>query len=391
MRPVSDIPTPEQCAAAPSPTLGRGSRLVRDNNDAGIGPPQRGTRDLDPYVASSSRLPRLYQFQTPMPTDPLELPATPSRVRDIGRRAALPLPVVRRALALATATPDEEEWRRFLSRVLALLGAGLILAGTVCFVAYNWTRFGRFAKFGLLELAIMAAAAIAWRTLPRLSGQVALAGAAVLVGPLLALYGQTYETGADPYGLFLAWLALIVPWVIAARFSPLWLLALGLLDMSVVLYGTQVVATNVDADALFLAVSAIHALALVAWEVQRRLTDRRSPHLIAVVAFGALLVPAAIRVVEDSPGPVATLGLAGLAAAIAAVMHYYRRVRPDRFMVTIAVATGLAWMAAGIGRIVFRELDLEVGGLFIMSIVVLGEIALGLRWYRGSSSPAKES
>ena len=129
--------------------------------------------------------------------DPLGLPATPHRVRALRRHASLPPHVLSRALALTVATPEEGAWHRFLSLTLALVGAGLLLSGTVCFIAYNWARIGRFAKFGGLELAICVAAAVAWRTLPRVSGQIASATAVVLIGPLLALYGQTYETGAD--------------------------------------------------------------------------------------------------------------------------------------------------------------------------------------------------
>ena len=81
------------------------------------------------------------------------------------------------------------------------------------------------------------------------------------------------------------------------------------------------------------------------------------------------------------------MGLAALAASIVGAFYYYRRIRPDRFMVTIAVATGLAWMAVAIGRVVFSDLHLENMGFVVMALVVLGEIALGLRWSRGSSPP----
>ena len=337
-----------------------------------------------------------------MPTDPLELPATPQRVRATRRNVPLKPHALSRALALAVATPDEAAWHRFLSRTLALLGAGLILSGTVCFIAYNWTRVGRFGKFGVIELAIVAAAIVGWRMLPRLTGQMAIAVAAVLVGPLLAVYGQTYQTGADPYGLFLAWLGLMLPWVIVAEFSPLWVFAIGLLDLTVILYWSQVIEGGVASDALPIVIGAIHLLALAGWELQRRLTDRRSPHLIAVVGFAALFVTAAKfvvtypRFVMTDTGFVAVdpaalralnaVGLVALAASIAGVLYFYRRIRPDRFMVTIAVATGLAWIAVAIGRVVFADLELENTGFFVMALVVLGEITLGLRWYRGSTA-----
>jgi uncharacterized membrane protein len=282
------------------------------------------------------------------------------------------------------ATPDTLAWHRFLSRVLLLLGAGLVLSGAVCFIAYNWDRVGSFAKFGVIEVGIVAAAAVAWRILPRLSGQVALSAAAVLVGPLLALYGQVYQTGADPYGLFLGWLVLILPWVIAAEFSPLWLFALGLLDVSVMLYWSQVLEEGVLRDALPVVVGAIHWMSLVAYEMQRRLTTRRTPHLIATVGFGALLVSASTWVLDEHRSEAHLLGMIAFSAAIIGAFHYYRRVRPDRFMVTIAVASGLAWLAIAIGQVVFFDLRMEIAGGFVMALVVLGEVALGLRWYRTS-------
>jgi uncharacterized membrane protein len=307
-------------------------------------------------------------------------------VREIARVVPLAPHVRSRALTLVDVTPDTLAWHRFLSRVLLLLGAGLVLSGAVCFVAYNWDRVGAFAKFLAVEGAIVGATAVAWKKLPRLSGQVALAAAAVLVGPLLALYGQVYQTGADPYGLFLGWLALILPWVIAAQFGPLWLFALGLLDVSVMLYCGQVLDKGLQRDAQPVVIAAIHLVALIAYELRSELTTRRTPHIIATVGFGALLVGASIFVLDERRTEAHLLAAIALAAAIIGAFHYYRRVRPDRFMVTIAVASGLAWLAISIGRVVFGDLDMSVAGGFVMAIVVLGEVALGLRWYRSSTA-----
>ncbi|HYC52144.1 MAG TPA: DUF2157 domain-containing protein, partial [Gemmatimonadaceae bacterium] len=144
-----------------------------------------------------------------MTGDPLELRATAQRVRVATTAAELGDAATARGVQLAVATPASHEWRGFLATTLALFGGALVLAGVVCFVAFNWSRIGRYGKFALVELAIVAAVVIAWKKLPKLSGQMALFGAAVLVGPLLAVYGQTYQTGADPYGLFLVWAALV--------------------------------------------------------------------------------------------------------------------------------------------------------------------------------------
>jgi uncharacterized membrane protein len=347
-------------------------------------------RDLSPALAIA-----------PVATDPLERPATPERVRAAAAAAALPAPALHRALRLATATPDAAAWDRFLSFALALLGAGLALAGVVCFVAYNWARVGRFGKFALLEAAIAAAALLAWRKLPALSGQVALGAAAVLVGPLLAVFGQTYQTGADPYGLFLTWLALILPWAVAARFTPLWMVAFVLLDVSVGLYWQQRAHVLVVGNplALPLVIAALHAAAVATWEWQRRrrepwLREAWAPQAIAVVGFAALLGPAGACVIDaGEAGMAGFLGIVGLGTAIAAVVHFHRAVRPDRLMVTAAVGAGMALVALVAGRVIFGVLKLELSGLLLMSLFVIAEIALGLRWYRGGGplGPAREA
>jgi uncharacterized membrane protein len=327
-----------------------------------------------------------------MSVDPLELPATPQRVRSAARGAKLPERTTKRALEIVTASPDRDAWHHFLTRTFALLGAGLVLAGVVCFVAYNWARVGRFGKFGVIELAIVAATLVGWRKLPRLSGQIALTCAAVLVGPLFAVYGQTYQTGADPYGLFLTWFVVIIPWVVAARFSALWVIALALLDLALTLFWFQVIGTRSLSQMLLLPLTlgVLHAVVLYCWEWQFRrvppvLDEEWAPRLVAATGLLALWTGAVASVVgfreASLPGMVCLIGLAG---AIAAIYRYYRTVRADRFMVTVAIGTGMALVTVAAGRVIFDALDLEVLGFFLMTGFVIGQITLGLGWFRGS-------
>ena len=60
-----------------------------------------------------------------------------------------------------------------------------------------------------------------------------LLSAMILVGGLMALFGQTYQTGADPWQLFFNWALLVFPWVLISRFHVMWLVWLGLLNLSV--------------------------------------------------------------------------------------------------------------------------------------------------------------
>jgi uncharacterized membrane protein len=331
------------------------------------------------------------------------LRATPHRLRAAAQAAALPPRAVDRALEIATATPDAAAWHRFLSRVLALLGAALILAGVVCFFAYNWDRIGRFGKLGLIEVGIVAAALVGWWRLPRLSGQIALTVAAVLVGPLFGVYGQAYQTGADPYGLFLTWALLIVPWVIAARFTALWVIEVILIDVTLTLWWSQVVSPQWAETwaANFVIVALVHAIAIAAWEWQIRrprawLAETWAPHGLALVGFAGLVVAAGTFVVDpiDYTGRInvaGAIGLALLVAFVATAFWYYQQVRPDRFMVTAAGAAGLALAAVIVGRIVMKDLDMEGWGLLLVALFVIAEITYGLRWLRQTRPPGQEA
>ena len=321
----------------------------------------------------------------------LDLPATPRRVRVVARAAGLTDAAVTRGVALAVETPSPSEWRTFLSRALAMLGAVLALAGVVCFVAYNWDRIGRFGKFALLELAIIGAVVLAWRKLPKLSGEIALFAAAVLIGPLFALYGQTYQTGADPYGLFLTWMLVILPWLAASHFSATWLLALVLLETSITLYWMQVVNPRAARVGLYLPIilGAIDLAALVVWRWQWERAERAwlrelwLQSVLAAMGLFTLLIPALALVFGGrEAGTPGVLGFIALAGAIAAMWRFYGE-RRDRYMLTIAGIAGMVWITALVGRIVIRELDLEVYGALIMAGFVIWQITVALKWYRG--------
>ena len=324
--------------------------------------------------------------------DPLAMRATARRMRLATRAAGLGDAAAMRAVEIAVVTPAPAEWRRFLSGTVAFLGAMLLLAGVITFVAYNWSRIGRFGKFALLELAIVATVLLAWRKLPGLSGQIALFSAAVLVGPLLAIYGQTYQTGADPYGLFLAWALLIVPWAVAARFGANWVLFLLLVDVALGLFFAQVLAPRAAQQALVLPllVAALHTLAALLWELQLRrpssiIREHWALRVIALVGFVALFFPAAYFVMEDSDaGLPGVVGIVALVAAVAGCLRYYSRARSDRFMWTVAGVAGMGLLSVIAARFVFDVLDLGELGLIVMAAVVVWEITYGVRLYRRS-------
>ena len=151
-------------------------------------------------------------------------------------RHALAPPAIGAALQLTGAQPDAPQWRAFAATLLHAAGLGALGAGVLFFVAANWQDYGVFGRFALLQCALLACIALAcWRTPPAALGQAALILASLLTGGLLALFGQSYQTGADVHELFFAWALLALPFALAAGSGALWALWWGVLNVALAL------------------------------------------------------------------------------------------------------------------------------------------------------------
>ncbi len=121
--------------------------------------------------------------------------------------------------------PGLAEWRLFVERLFTLLGVLLMAAGLIFFVAWNWEDMPRLAKFAIAETAFALCALWSlWRWNKSWDARPALFGAALITGALLALYGQTYQTGADAWELFRAWALALLPLALAGRATAFWFL-----------------------------------------------------------------------------------------------------------------------------------------------------------------------
>ena len=321
-----------------------------------------------------------------MTKDLLDLDATPERLQALGEAGVLPPLALKRALGLAVASPPRAWWRRFLSTTLLGLGALLVLSGVISFFAFNWAGLHRFGKFGLLMAAIAAAALTAWRLGERAAGQYALLFAAVLVGPLLAVYGQAYQTGADPYELFLGWGALILPWVILARFAPLWLFQLILANTAIILFWAQVL-KDADRFSLQLTLAALNAVAWITTEILAHrqvpwLTGRWLPRLLAVMALVPLMFSTGELAIDlkvtDGLQLLCALLLAG---ALVGMYAFHRQLHSELFFLTLGAACALIIVTTVMGHIVFEGLDTGLAFL-VMPLMLIGEIAVIVWWLR---------
>ena len=105
----------------------------------------------------------------------------------------------------------------------ALIAAGALTGfAIILWIAANWDQFSNLERFCIVGAVLLASAATAiFLNAARIPAS--LIGVAT-IGGLLALVGQTYQTGADPWQLFAAWAALSLPWVTAARHGSVWVL-----------------------------------------------------------------------------------------------------------------------------------------------------------------------
>src|SRR5687768_12648980 len=251
------------------------------------------------------------------------------------------------ALRVAGITPSAGQWRAFLGQLTLWLGTIALASAVIFFFAFNWDDLGRFAKFGLVEAAILAGLLACWRLdLDGAAGKAVLLLLSLLAGALLALTGQIYQTGADTYQLFAWWAVLILPWVLVGRFSPLWLVWLALLNLAVYLY-FQIAW---DEEGLIWTLFGLNALALLGWEAAHRagvawLRDDWPPRLAAIgsAVFATALILWAIM--GSSGGSSALAALAYL-AWLASLYGWYRHRRPDLFMLAMGLLSLIVATAA---------------------------------------------
>lgn len=294
---------------------------------------------------------------------------------------------LRRALQIGAVLPDREQWRAFLDRLLLWFGVVMLAAGAIFFLAYNWNDLGRYAKFALAEALILAALAVLWwQGLERIAGKAALLAAALFTGALLALIGQTYQTGADTFELFAAWAVAILPFALLGRFPALWVLWLALANLAVVLYFQAfrgIFGVLFGPERLLWVLFGLNTLALAVWEGLAFaglawLRERWAPRLIATASGGLVTALAVMDIFRSNEfgmgGPV---WLAWLAAAYVVYRHRLK----DVYVLAGGVLSAVVVVASLLGRLM-ADSRAEAGAFLLIGLVVIGMSAAGGYWLK---------
>lgn len=217
--------------------------------------------------------------------------------------------------------------RRFWPAV-AIAGAALAGLGVILWLAANWGELGRMGRFALLQAAVLVCA---FGAAARPGARPALGLLALLcTGGLFAYFGQTYQTGADPWQLFALWAALTLPLCLGARSDVLWAPWALVTAVGIALWA--------------------HAHAGHGWRVEPRDLDT---HLLAWSA-GALLVaalsPAAARFTGAGTWALRTAGAlvtVMVAATALGGLFFMREVAPHYWLALVVLGAAAAALCAG--------------------------------------------
>src|SRR5690606_38588580 len=219
--------------------------------------------------------------------------------------------------------------------------------------------------------------------LERPAGKAALLGAAILTGAVLALVGQTYQTGADTFELFAAWAAAILPWALLARFPALWVFWLAVANLAITMYFATMgfwwgLAFSLERQVW--ASFAFNTAALVVWEALAFagvlwLRERWAVRLVALASAGLATMLAVLAIVDE----VGALGFLTWAAWMAAAWFVYTRLVRDLFVLAMGVLSATIVAAAATGRALRWD---DAGALLTMGLVVIGVSAAGGWWLR---------
>ncbi len=310
-----------------------------------------------------------------------------NRIIELIEQGVIPAPRIGDALAAVKVSPDGRAWRTFIDHLLLWLGGLSLAFAAVFFIAYNWDDLGRFTKFGMVEVLMVLSIAAYWKLGgDKMAGKVALLVASIFLGVLLALYGQTYQTGADPWQLFMNWALLMLPWALIGRFAAIWIVWIALINLTIVSYwrtfpGNFLFLPDSETAALWL-LFFFNTLALATWEflagIWRWLAERWAVRLLAVGSGVPITLLALYAIFESGEGDI-TAGLAWVVWLVA-LHSFYRRIKPDLFMLAGGCLSGIVVFVSFFADKILRDGD--AGSFLFLSLLVIGLGAGSAVWLK---------
>lgn len=156
-----------------------------------------------------------------------------------------------------------------IHRLMAIVTGVFGGCALIFFVAANWQAMGQYAKFAVVQSPFILSV-IAYLVFERgVIKQAALILAFFSIGGAFALFGQTYQTGADPWQLFFNWALLGMPLVFISRTQGLFALWAIVANAALTAYGD----IWLSFDQLLLGLIALNVVFLISWQVKVNLSN----------------------------------------------------------------------------------------------------------------------
>lgn len=275
------------------------------------------------------------------------------------------------------------ELGRQLERALTAVAALLLGAALIFWVAANWQGQTRAFKIHLLQAAVLLPAALAllharWRSAWLLLATLALGG-------LLALVGQSYQTGADPWQLFATWALLALPWMLAARRDGLWAAWLLIAALALILWtGFEPARGAFQGSVMHAAWGSLLGLPLLLLPLalpRLRLVDAARAALAwRVSAFMTLGHWVAQGLLQLSNAGTPALYFVDLALAGAAVWLAWRLRPRDLVVLALALLALQALVFMGVARLVLQDGGDYLGQALVLTLVAAGCVGASGTW-----------
>lgn len=301
--------------------------------------------------------------------------------------------------------PQNKDWSIYWLKILLTTGLLFCVAGIICFFAFNWAVMPHLLKFGIIiALIIICGALSLWRGPDSLTGGLSLLACGLLAGPLLAVYGQYYQTGADAWELFRAWSFFLFLLALFGRQNGLWLATWIVASLWAVLGMYQL---YFIADWHYSVLDMLHfgpfllgqLIVLVVWEafIWRA---RKQPESFLHAAWSARIVACVLLFVltweamqtiitlnswrhdDFMPGSPLIPALLYLIFMVTG-FFWYRRKRPDTLILTFMMFSLIVLLYT----FMFTFLDFfSAGGMLFAAVLLIGlafgVTRLALHWHR---------
>ena len=296
------------------------------------------------------------------------------------------------ALQIAGERPTAASWLSFSKNLLLMMGLLALAFGVVFFFAFNWNEMGRMFKFMTLQVLLVAMfVGYYFKSKSFWLSQAMLLAAVIVLGALLALFGQTYQTGADPWQLFATWAMLIAPLVLFSRSEVLWVVLAVLVNTALSLYfqvnqslfGVSLMGHHLSWVFLLLNTVLLVSVEWLSshskgWQQKIALQHRWAAQVLGVVVLHILAFIGMHAIWGHSA--MRSLNLMFYVIFMVVTFTYYRYVRKDLLLLTAWALALIVFIMALLANTVFDGFD--AGGLLLMAISLIALSTFAVSWIK---------